>query len=403
MQETAINQKRKFSWPLFLSPFISRLGDALYIFGLNWFIVKATGTASLLGIVQGIGGLVLVLADLLAGPLVDSVNRKQVMLWSDIISFVACLMMALIVDVNHPIFYQLVLLTVILDIGLGFNFPAAKAMVPELIEEPELQRFNALSNTSLNLADIFAPLLGGALLAVSWINFREFLFINAASFLLSIALLLGIRYKYQPTTGKKLSIWTSLQSGFKYVAGKPVLVKMVAIDSVVNIFYAAFNLLLPYDVKHYFGGDEHLYSYLMAVMAIGGMLGGLSLIRAKTTRTLPQIERDIYLLAGVMLLAGLWRPYPVLLGMTALYGFLISRIGVGLFTLVQNETEVAFLGRVFGIWFISVDFMHPVGNFIFGFVIDWLADDTFILMGIALASSLLIVDVLFRRHRQKQL
>ena len=115
-QNAPLNQKRKFSWPLFLSPFISRLGDALYIFGLNWFIVKATGTASILGVVQGIGGLVLVAADVLAGPLVDSVNRKRVMLWSDIISFVACLLMALIVDVNHPIIYQLVLLTAILDI-----------------------------------------------------------------------------------------------------------------------------------------------------------------------------------------------------------------------------------------------------------------------------------------------
>lgn len=47
--------KQEFSWPLFFSPFVSRLGDALFIFGLNWFIVKATGHASLLGIVQGIG------------------------------------------------------------------------------------------------------------------------------------------------------------------------------------------------------------------------------------------------------------------------------------------------------------------------------------------------------------
>ncbi|MYV18370.1 MFS transporter [Furfurilactobacillus milii] len=397
-QNAPLNQKRKFSWPLFLSPFISRLGDALYIFGLNWFIVKATGTASILGVVQGIGGLVLVAADVLAGPLVDSVNRKRVMLWSDIISFVACLLMALIVDVNHPIFYQLVLLTAILDIGLGFNFPAAKAMVPELIQDSALQRFNAISNTSLSLADIFAPLLGGALLAVSWINFREFLLINAFSFLLSIALLLGIRYRYRPSKSGRLSIWTSLQDGFKYVMGKPVLVKMVVIDSVVNIFYAAFNLLLPYDVKHYFGGNEHLYSYLMAVMAIGGMLGGLSLVRARSARALPQIERDIYLLAVVMLIAGVWRPYPVLLAMTGLYGFLISRIGVGLFTLVQNVTDVAYLGRVFGIWFISVDFMHPLGNFIFGFVIDWLGDGTFVLMGILLALCLGFTDLVFRKH-----
>lgn len=136
----------------------------------------------------------------------------------------------------------------------------------------------------------------------------------------------------------------------------------------------------------------------MAVMAIGGMLGGLSLVRARSARALPQIERDIYLLAVVMLIAGFWRPYPVLLVMTGLYGFLISRIGVGLFTLVQNVTDVAYLGRVFGIWFIPVDFMHPLGNFIFGFVIDWLGDGTFVLMGILLALCLGLTDLVFRKH-----
>ncbi|GAB6093360.1 MFS transporter [Furfurilactobacillus curtus] len=396
-----VNRKRTFNWPLFLSPFISRLGDALYIFGLNWFIVKATGTASLLGIVQGIGGIVLVVADLLAGPLVDGMNRKMVMFWSDVLSFIACLLMALIVDVNHPVFYQLVLLTVILDIGLGFNFPAAKALVPELIETSALQRFNALSNTSINLADIFAPLLGGALLAIKWVNFREFLFINAASFLLSIALVLGISYRYQPERRQRLSIWSSLTSGFKYVLGKSLLVQMVVVDSVVNIFYAAFNLLLPYDVKHYFNGDEHLYSYLMAVMAIGGMLGGLSLIRSQKVRTMNQIEHEIYLLAAVMLIAGVWRPYLVLLVVTGIYGFLISRIGVSLYTLVQDQTEVAYLGRVFGIWFISVDFMHPVGNFIFGFIIDWLGEGTFILMGVTLAMAIFVISWLFSRRQSE--
>ncbi|WP_125981271.1 MFS transporter [Loigolactobacillus iwatensis] len=141
MQE--INKKR-FSWPLFLSPFISRLGDGLYIFGLNWFIVKATGAAAQLGIVQGIGGLVLVLGDLFAGPLVDNYNRKWVMILSDLISAIACLILALLIDIRHPVFYQLILLTSILDIGLAFNFPAAKAIIPELIKQSNLTRFNAL-------------------------------------------------------------------------------------------------------------------------------------------------------------------------------------------------------------------------------------------------------------------
>ncbi|WPC18342.1 MFS transporter [Pediococcus inopinatus] len=213
--------KQKFSWPLFFSPFVSRLGDALFIFGLNWFIVRATGHASLLGIVQGIGGIVLVAGDLFAGPLVDKYNRKLVMLLADLVSFLACLIMAGIMDVNEPVFYQLVLLTCIIDIGLAFNFPAAKAVIPEIIRSDKLSVFNSWSNTGLTLADIIAPLFGGFLLNLHWINFRSFLFINAGSFLLSFILTLALKYKPEKDhTKESMPILESLAKGLAYVRNK---------------------------------------------------------------------------------------------------------------------------------------------------------------------------------------
>lgn len=48
--------------------------------------------------------------DLFAGPMVDKYNRKLIMLIADAVSFFACLVMAAIMDVNEPAFYQLVLL-----------------------------------------------------------------------------------------------------------------------------------------------------------------------------------------------------------------------------------------------------------------------------------------------------
>lgn len=97
--------------------------------------------------------------DLFAGPMVDKYNRKLIMLIADAVSFFACLVMAAIMDVNEPAFYQLVLLTCVIDIGLAFNFPAAKAIIPEIIRHDKLSIFNSWSNTGLTLADIVAPLI----------------------------------------------------------------------------------------------------------------------------------------------------------------------------------------------------------------------------------------------------
>lgn len=389
--------KQKFSWPLFFSPFVSRLGDALFIFGLNWFIVRATGHASLLGIVQGIGGIVLVAGDLFAGPLVDKYNRKLVMLLADLVSFLACLIMAGIMDVNEPVFYQLVLLTCIIDIGLAFNFPAAKAVIPEIIRSDKLSVFNSWSNTGLTLADIIAPLFGGFLLTLHWINFRSFLFINAGSFLLSFILTLALKYKPEKDyTKESMPILESLAKGLAYVRNKQDVFQLIIFDAFLAAMYAGYTLLLPYDVDRYYNGDEKLYSYVLTLVAVGGMLGGLSLVLNKHKPKIKTNYQDAFILAIILILTGVWVNYGLLLISAFGYGFYTSRMGIRMMTIVQDLTDVAFLGRVFSIWFLCFDSMHPFGSFVFGFISDWFNHGTFFVLGGLVLLGLLVVYIMRR-------
>lgn len=335
--------KQEFSWPLFFSPFVSRLGDALFIFGLNWFIVKATGHASLLGIVQGIGGIILVAGDLFAGPMVDKYNRKLIMLMADAVSFFACLIMAVIMDVNEPVFYQLVLLTCVIDIGLAFNFPAAKAVIPEIIRSDKLSIFNSWSNTGLTLADIIAPLFGGFLLTLHWINFKSFLIINALSFLLSFIFTWVLKYTPEKDhTKETMPILQSLSKGLNYVRHNRDVFGLIIFDAFLAAMYAGFTLLLPYDVDRYYNGDERLYSYVLTLVAVGGMLGGLSFVLDKRKPKVKNNYQDAFILGISLIVTGIWVNYLLLLAIALVYGFYTARMGVRMMTIVQNATEVAF-------------------------------------------------------------
>ncbi len=53
------------------------LGSAIYVLGLNWLLVRATGNTKLLGLIEGLGGLAFLLGDFLVGLLVDQYNRKK--------------------------------------------------------------------------------------------------------------------------------------------------------------------------------------------------------------------------------------------------------------------------------------------------------------------------------------
>ncbi|MBU7564210.1 MFS transporter [Pediococcus ethanolidurans] len=389
--------KQEFSWPLFFSPFVSRLGDALFIFGLNWFIVKATGHASLLGIVQGIGGIILVAGDLFAGPMVDKYNRKLIMLMADAVSFFACLIMAVIMDVNEPVFYQLVLLTCVIDIGLAFNFPAAKAVIPEIIRSDKLSIFNSWSNTGLTLADIIAPLFGGFLLTLHWINFKSFLIINALSFLLSFIFTWVLKYTPEKDhTKETMPILQSLSKGLNYVRHNRDVFGLIIFDAFLAAMYAGFTLLLPYDVDRYYNGDERLYSYVLTLVAVGGMLGGLSFVLDKRKPKVKNNYQDAFILGISLIVTGIWVNYLLLLAIALVYGFYTARMGVRMMAIVQNATEVAYLGRVFSIWFLCFDSMHPFGSFVFGFISDWFNHGTFFVLGGLVLFGLLVVYLMGR-------
>lgn len=376
--------KKQFNWPLFLSPFISRVGDSLYLFGLNWFVVKATNSTALLGIVQAVGGLTLLCGDLFCGVLIDNYNRKQILLASELVSLLACFGFAMIINPVSPAGWQLIALTCMLDVGLAFSFPAAKAIVPEILAPQSLQRFNAFSNTALNLADVVTPLLGGVLLTLKWIDFRSFLLINGSSFTLSFILIASLRYQPVITQQAKLTFWASLKSGFSYVRANPTLIENVILSGLANVLFAAVRLVLPFVVDHYYQGNAQRYSYLLTGLAIGGILGGLRLTLAKRSANRADNYRDLILAAIAMLIAGSFQQYGILLVATLVYGFAMASFNIRAFTLTQDLTANEYLGRIFGIWFIALDGVQPFGSFVFGFLTDYTKNATLAIIGITL-------------------
>lgn len=394
--------KKKFSWSLFLSPFVSRLGDELFIFGMNWFIVKATGHASLLGVVQGIGGVILVGGDLIAGPIVDRYNRKNVMLVSDLVSFIACMFAAATVDVNEPVFYQLVLLTTIMDIGLAFNFPAAKAVVPEIIAPGALAKFNSMANSGTMMAQVLAPLLGGFLLTLHWIDFRTFLFVNGISFLLSFILTMALKYTQTVRVEKRQQVFESLKAGLSYINKVPDLLRLIIFDGFYAAFVAGYGLLLPYEIDHYYGGNEKLYSYVLTLYAVGGLVGAIYLTLDKRVPEIHQNYVDAAALAVMALVAGIFRNYPILMFTALSIGFFSAIYGIRMMTIVQQIVAVEFLGRVFSIWFLVFDSLAPLSSFVFGFVADALKHSTFLILSALIGLGLLVVWILGIEERKRR-
>jgi len=388
--------KIHFSWPLLTSPFVSQLGSMVYLLGLNWILVKATGSTALLGTIEGIGGIAFLAGDLLVGVLVDNGNRKKVLIGTDLFAALACLAGALLVTPHHPQTWLLILVTSVLDMMNAINYPAAKAIIPEIITRDSRQRFNALANTTFNLANVLAPLVGGLLLGLRGITFQTFLFINSLSFILGVILNALMTYHYQPQT-QPTHWWAGIIGGLKYVWAHPDLVSLIIAMAIFNFLYAGINLVQPYIGTHYFGGQASNYSLLLTLIAIGGVLGGVSMAWQRRQVTIQQLIFELLISGAILTFMGLWLTKFTWLAGSLLYGIIQARFSVNTSTLIQAETAINYLGSVFGLSFLAFDGVQPFGSLIFGYLIPVFKQLSFSVFGLLTLIAFGLLLIMTRR------
>ena len=137
-----------------MSPFVSQLGLSVYLIGLNWLIVEATGATKQLGIIQAVSGVAFIITDVFVGVLVDKYNPKILILLTNLLSALVNFGGAIFVNSNQPQTLLLIVTTFSLNIMLAINYPSVKALVPSVIKSNKIQRFNAISNTIYGFANI---------------------------------------------------------------------------------------------------------------------------------------------------------------------------------------------------------------------------------------------------------
>src|SRR3954468_399949 len=98
-----------------------------------------------------------------AGAVADRIERTLVMIASAMAAFVAMSLVALLVAVDAAI-PLILLLSAVTSVCAAFNSPAARALMPEVVEEKDLVSANALFGLIENLVIVVGPAIGGLML-----------------------------------------------------------------------------------------------------------------------------------------------------------------------------------------------------------------------------------------------
>ena len=250
---------------LFLATFGSGIGTWLAVIALQVDVYDRTHSGWWVGALLIANVLPSVFLGLLAGPLVDRLSRKWLMIGSDL--------GRLAVFAALP-FVGSATAIVVAGVGNAFFRPAVLAGLPNLVAPKELSDANALLQLVEWGTTAAGPLAGGAIVAASGPHLAYW--VNAATFALSAALVVPIPGRLlQSNRPIGRGHWGDLAEGFTVVRRSRALMTVLVTWSIVMLANGGVNLAEVFLAKRSYHSGDFGFGLLWAASGAGMIGGGL--------------------------------------------------------------------------------------------------------------------------------
>jgi MFS family permease len=369
---------------LWIGQGISFVGDFVSTVALVILVVDISGSASAVGGLL-VARLVPTLASPLVGVLADRLDRRAILVASDLAR--AILVLAAVFARDLLVLYALVFL---MGVARTFFNPTIRAAFPSVVGEGDLTRANALINGTFSVSYAVGPAVGGLLVATMGVNAAFVL--DATSYVISAAFLSRIPLP-RPQADASAGFLGELKDGLSYLAGARVPLGIV-IGAFLTILTV--NATVPAEVflaKQTFDAGDAGYGLLVSVWG-GGMVLGSALIGVlgDRVRLLPVYFFGIFVGALALAGTGLSPSFALALGALAVAGVSNGVDNVTTDTILQKRVPDALLGRVFAVRFLTYSvgeaLAYPAG----GLIVDAVGPrSTYLIAGAATAAAGLLI------------
>jgi MFS family permease len=328
---------------LWLARTISHVGDGIAIVALVLLVQGARGTGSAVGALLLASSVPRFLGPV-AGVVVDRVEQRTLMVLCDL-GNAGVFATIVAVQPSFGILLVLVAASAVLD---TFFAPAGRSVVPALVDDDHLVQANAWMGTSLNLQVSLGTLLGGALIAA--VGQRGALVFDAASFVLSAALLVGVPPVRRTTSDAPAGFLAVGKEGLAF-AWRTRVVRTFTMVLFLGVAFAAVdNVALVFLVRETLGGGPFAFGLVSAAFGVGMIAASLGLSLRRTSFALTTLLVAAWLASGAgTIVTGLAPLMAIVAVSQAVSGFGNGLENVAADTLIQRAVPPQMLGRVFGL------------------------------------------------------
>lgn len=365
---------------LWVGKIISQLGDKFYAIALAWWILIKTNSPVTMGLFLFVSAFPAILLGLYGGVLADRLNRKILLVVTDLIRGALVLAISLLSAANSLSVWHLFVVGFLLSITTAFFEPSIQAIVPDIVENEKLTKANGLSQMVSGICTVAGPLFGSV--SVSFFGLTWVFLFNSASYFVSALLSSLIRVKKEESPQSRpasSAAWADIREGLLFIKKRPEIVQVLKVIAVTHFFIGGLSVAIPFLAKLLAGNGITNLGLLEMAMGLG--LFGCSVIIGLRVNIKVSMRRLLVLIGtlglsllsiGLLYFAGLQMVGFYMLAMAAV-GCCVACASVLWQTLLQRGTPPDMTGRVFSISAILGNTALPLAYFSFGLLLDWLS------------------------------
>lgn len=332
---------------LCLGQVISQIGDSFTFLALLITVNRLTGSTASMGLMMISLTVPQLVFSFLAGVLVDRMDRKKIMIFSDLLR--ALLVLAFLTVHSAEQIYVFYIVGFLVSTVSVFFWPAKTAMIPRIVEgEANLLSANALSQTSRVAAMLIGPALAG--FAIAWLGTSVAFIADSVTYLASAIAIMTISTRGETMDQERIGIkmiWQRFGEGFSYMLHHATVLGIIVTLLVALLGVGAIEVLfVPYLQSEFGAGPERL-GFVQTAQGVGMLVGSVLLGNLASRFRLTRIVAWCIALLGIAVAAcGLVSQFALILAALFFAGLALAPLNAALNTLMQITVPDDKLGRV---------------------------------------------------------
>lgn len=344
---------------VWLGNLISTLGNGFYQIALSWWMLDTTGSATLASSVLALQGLIGVLVSPFAGTLADRVDRRQLMLVTDLIRAVAVLPLLYFMYQGTLTPALIFATATVLALAANLFIPAFTASRVMLVTKEQLPQATGLMQGSQQIAMLLGPLLGGVVLA--FIGPFGAIAVDFFGYLISALCIFLARFP-SPRRTEANNFWQDLREGFAYLIQDPFLRAMGLLSAGLNLVAGPLLVMPMAMAKQTLGVSQLQFGLVEASIPLGIGVGAVLLpVLSRRLGQTRSVMVGLLPMGLVVALIGLTRSLPTFLATLVLLGIFLGVLNIGMSVILQERIPADKQGRAFGLVSTLAGALMPAG------------------------------------------